>query len=135
MTNLLSGNKKSGTATALLLDRGVWLVFIFLGMLFSKQCIDPFNPEIDDTDELLVIDGSLIKGAEEQIVSISFSAPLNMRAFNPVSGCNVKVIDEAGAEIVFREKSWHLFHVATGAVGKPQMLDRLFPETQGDYSY
>ena len=74
-------------------------------ILFAAGCITPFEPEYHKTDELLVVDGSFIKGQETQVIVISKISPITQREFKPVENCEVKVTDDSGNEFAFSEES------------------------------
>lgn len=70
---------------------------------FLTGCIKPFEPEIDESVVCLNIDGSIIKGEEEQKIVISRSTSLKERKFDPVYGCTVYVIDNLGNRFDFHD--------------------------------
>jgi hypothetical protein len=74
-------------------------------MLFFTGCISPYEPDFKGESGLLVVDASLIKGVEKQVIVISKTAPITIPEFQPVENCNVKIIDNLGNEFVFIEES------------------------------
>jgi hypothetical protein len=68
-------------------------------------CISSFEPNIKGENGLLVVDGSLIKGRETQVIRISKTSPISRIVYLPVEGCNVRVLDSIGNEFVFVEES------------------------------
>jgi hypothetical protein len=52
-----------------------------------------------------VVDGSIIKGRETQVIMISKTSPISQIEYLPVEGCNVRVMDNTGNEFVFDEES------------------------------
>jgi len=77
---------------------------IAISMLVSCfGCIEPYNPVIDESDKVLVIDGMITDTKGVQTVTISRSSPYNHPRFQPVSGCVVRVEDESGTGITFLE--------------------------------
>lgn len=87
---------------------GYWPRFIILlvglGLLITS-CISPFEPDIQGEDGLLVVDGSVIKGRETQVIMISKSSGISEAEILPVKNCSVKVLDDSGNEFVFLEES------------------------------
>jgi hypothetical protein len=82
------------------------IVIIISLMLFFTHCVSPFDPEIEGEDRvLLVVDGSLIKGRETQIIIISKTSPISQPEYLPVENCNVKIMDNTGNEFIFNEES------------------------------
>jgi len=76
---------------------GIWLVLLCHG------CIEPYEPEIEESRELMVIDGRLNDQAGNQIIRISTSSPYKNPEFRPVSGCVVRVEDDEGTGVTFLE--------------------------------
>ncbi len=74
-------------------------------MLFLTYCISPYEPDIQGKSGLLVVDGSIIKGRETQVIRISKTSPISQIEYLPVEGCNVRVMDNTGNEFVFDEES------------------------------
>jgi hypothetical protein len=74
-------------------------------MLFFTGCISPFEPDIQGENGLLVVDGSLIKGRETQIIIISKTSPISQPEYLPVENCHVRIMDSTGNEFVFDEES------------------------------
>lgn len=74
--------------------------------LFAQHCISPFDPDYKGGDlDLLVVDGSLIKGFETQVINISRSSSISDPEYLPVENCQVKIMDDSGNEFVFTEES------------------------------
>ena len=81
-----------------------WTISILLVVL-GTGCIEPFEPDIDETRNVMVIDGRLIDTQGIQTISISRSSPYKNPQFQPVSGCVVRVEDDAGNGITFLENA------------------------------
>jgi hypothetical protein len=77
-------------------------VLIIIGVLV-ESCIYPFNPSIDEIQNLLVIDGHIIKGEKVQTIYISRSSVYNEPRFLPETGCFVRVVDDKGKQFSFTE--------------------------------
>lgn len=67
------------------------------------SCVEEFDPQIIGYGELLVIDGSVIKGEDMQKVVVSRSTTIADPEYIPVSGCEVIVIDDKGNEFPYAE--------------------------------
>jgi len=80
-------------------------IILFLLLLVSKACIDPFEPVINETQELMVIDGVISDRPGIHRVSVSLSTPYGEPEFKPVGGCVVTVQDDQG-NIEFYSESW-----------------------------
>jgi len=74
-------------------------------MLFLTYCISPYEPDIQGKSGLLVVDGSIIKGSETQVIRISRTSPISQPEYLPVENCNVRIIDNTGNEFAFNEES------------------------------
>lgn len=75
-------------------------------ILLALSCISPFDPDYKGGElDLLVVDGSLIKGFETQVINISRSSSISEPEYLPVENCQVKIMDDSGNEFVFIEES------------------------------
>lgn len=80
------------------------LFFIGLLLVFVPySCIVPYEADIEESVEMLTIEGSLVKGQEIQTVTISKTTSLLDLYFRPVSECIVSVVDILGNEFYFPE--------------------------------
>jgi len=84
------------------MHRNKWTIAILIAVLCSG-CIEPFEPEIEEQDQVLVIDGSINDSDSIQTITVTTSSPYNNPTFQPVSGCVVRIEDDAGNGIVFQE--------------------------------
>lgn len=73
--------------------------------LLCTHCIVPYEPDIHGRNGLLVVDGSLIKGLETQVITISRTSVISKPEFMPVQNCHVKIMDNNGTEFEFQESS------------------------------
>ncbi len=76
-----------------------------IGLLLfcTVSCIEPFQPEINETQDLLVINGSITDQPGWHFVEVSRSSPYNEPDFIPVNGCVVRVEDETGQGVIYSE--------------------------------
>jgi hypothetical protein len=72
-------------------------------LLCAVSCIDPFHPEIKETEDLLVINGSISDRPGWHYIEVSRSSPYNEPGFKPVNGCVVRVEDENGRGVTYYE--------------------------------
>jgi len=77
-------------------------IVIFLALICGS-CIDPYEPVINETQEVLVIYGVITDKPGIHQVSVSLSTPYNDPVSVPVSGCVVRVEDELGNMAVYGE--------------------------------
>lgn len=99
---------------------------ILLLLLVCGSCIEPYEPEINESQDVLVISGSVTDEPGFHYVSISSSSPYNAPEVRPISGCVVTVEDESGQMRVYVEQEPGLYEVnlerAFLAVGKSYSL-------------
>jgi hypothetical protein len=69
---------------------------LFLLLLMFKACIEPYEPEINETQEVMVIDGMISDRPGIHQVRVSVSTPYSEPEFRPVEGCVVSVEDDQG---------------------------------------
>jgi len=81
----------------------LWLL-VGTSLIFTL-CIDPFEPDINEEENLITIDGSMIKGRVKQAITITRASSLMDPEFMPLENCNVKIIDDSGNEFMFYEES------------------------------
>ena len=74
-------------------------------MVLATGCIEPFEPEIDETRKVMVIDGRITDKQGLQTISVSISSPYQNPQFQPVSGCVVRVENDEGYGITFLENT------------------------------
>lgn len=79
-----------------------WITGWLLAVL-ATGCIAPFEPDIEESGMVLVIDGRISDAEEIQTITITRSTPYNEPHFQPVLGCVVRVEDGEGAGISFPE--------------------------------
>ena len=78
---------------------------LILMLVLCGSCIEPFNPKIEGSREVLVINGFISDRSGPHQVSISLSTPYNDPSFVPVQGCVVTVEDESGLMVEYSEIS------------------------------
>jgi len=76
--------------------------FIFIGL---GGCIEPFTPNIDESDESLVIEGQITDQEGDHYIHISRSALYNDPHKIPEPDCQVEVVDNYGNTFEFYESS------------------------------
>ena len=81
------------------------ILIIFLLLLACRACVEPFEPVINETQEVMVIDGMISDRPGLHQVRVSISTPYSNPEFRPVGGCVVSVQDEQG-NIEFYSEDW-----------------------------
>lgn len=84
---------------------------LILLVVAVSSCIDPFNPQIEENQEVLVINGFITDRSGPHQVVISRSTPYNDPSYVPVSGCVVTVEDETGQMVEYIEISPGVYEV------------------------
>jgi len=78
--------------------------FVFLlAVIITDSCTYPYVPPIGNFQNLLVIEGHIVKGENVQVINISRSSSFNEPEYLPVSGCIVMVADHSGKNFRFTE--------------------------------
>ena len=81
-------------------------------LLVLASCINPFVPEIEQSDEIkLVIGGGITAGKEEQIVNISLSSPVTDPEYVGLTSCNVTIMDDLGNEFLMQDLGTLIFQL------------------------
>lgn len=74
-------------------------------VIFAGSCVDPFDPDIEETEGVLVISGRITDTPGAHFVEISRSSKLEESLFLPVEGCVVRVQDHQGTMVTYTEQS------------------------------
>lgn len=82
-----------------------YYIILILLVLLSKACIEPYDPIINETQEVMVIDGVITDQAGMHQVTVSISSPYGEPEFRPVGGCVVSVQDDLG-NVEFYSENW-----------------------------
>jgi len=67
--------------------------------------VDPFDPPVEDYEELLVVDAFLSDDNERQVIRLSLSSPIDTARYTPVTGANVVLSDDEGNTYDFLHES------------------------------
>jgi len=70
------------------------LILLMMGILMS--CVEEFQPELDEFDRILVVDGQLTTEEGPYTVRLSISSGLDIIAIEPVSGATVTIVEKNG---------------------------------------
>lgn len=85
-----------------------YIIYLILIMALPG-CIEPFFPEIDEEQILLVVDGMLTDQEGYHQVRISRSGSLNEPQYTPEQGCQVAIRDAEGNSVVLLESEPGLY--------------------------
>jgi len=78
--------------------------------IFTTQCVEEYNPNLSTKDNLLVVNGSIIRGIEQQTIVLTRSTSVQNPVFIPVEGCYVYVTDDRGNIFQFEEETPGRYH-------------------------
>lgn len=82
-----------------------YLPLIFLMALLNTNCIEEYDPNLNVDVDLLTVNGSIVRGQEEQTVVITRSTPVDDTQYKAVENCNVFVSDDRNNKFQFTEIS------------------------------
>ena len=74
-----------------------FVILLFLTFLINPGCRQRFQPDIDESDPVLVVDGILHNQKGPYTVTLSQSTQMNDPEFIPYQECRVTIMDDAGA--------------------------------------
>ena len=97
---------------------------LILTPIFLKGCIEPYFPDIDDTQFSIVIDGTLTDKEGYHYIHVSRSVSIDSLENTPIQNCNVEISDNSGNTIQFYESEPGLYE---------QWIDQEFLETGRKY--
>lgn len=80
-----------------------WLHFIVLLLLGFPACEEPFRPELDEFDYVLVVDGAITDLPGPYTIRLSFSSGIYSSEQQPVEGAVVSIIEEGGEQETLTE--------------------------------
>jgi len=85
------------------LNQGLLALIVLSVIIITTQCIEEYNPDLSTKDNLLVVNGSIIRGHELQTIVLSRSTSVNNPGFIAVEDCNVLVTDDKNNIFHFEE--------------------------------
>ncbi|MEX0981500.1 MAG: DUF4249 domain-containing protein [Bacteroidales bacterium] len=86
------------------------LIILLLLIIITTQCIEEYDPNISVNENLLVVNGSIIRGNERQSIILSKSTSINFPGFIAIEECNVFVTDDKDNVFQFEEESPGRYH-------------------------
>lgn len=109
-------------------------------LLCLCTCIDPYQPEIGETQDLLVVNGLITDTPGIHTVEVSRASPYNQPEFIPVENCVVRVEDNEGTGRIYSPDQPGMYRARLDrpflSTGKAYKLIVLTPdgkEYQSDY--
>ena len=95
-----------------------YYIILLLLLMMCKACIEPYEPIINETQEVIVIDGMISDRPGNHRVSVSMSSPYGDPLFRPVGGCVVSVQDNLG-NVEFYTEDWETEGVYVAWLDEP----------------
>ena len=89
---------------------GYYALLVLSVIVFATQCVEEYNPNIPEKDQLLVVDGSILQGNEQQTIVITRSTSIHHPEFIAVEGCQVTVTDDRNNSFYFEEETPGKYH-------------------------
>ncbi len=89
---------------------GLLALLVVSVIILTTQCVEEYNPDLSTDDNLLVVNGSIIRGNEQQTIVLSRSTSVQNPVFIAVEGCHVFVTDEKGNIFQFEEEEPGKYH-------------------------
>ncbi len=90
---------------------------ILLGLAFLLfSCVEEFQPELDEFDNLLVVDGEITNEPGPYTIKLSISSGLEIIKPEPVSGAQVVIIEEFGPAETLTEISPGTYQTTEGGI-------------------
>lgn len=104
--------------------------------LFAIACIEPFNPELGEAQDVLVIEGQVLEGAEVSRIRLSRTAEIGSTEERMVSDAEVIIRDDQGGEYLLVEDEPGIYQSdSTQLVGTSGVSYQLAVRTAAGESY
>lgn len=108
-----------------------FLIFVFV-LLVSSACKEPYWPEMNIAENILVVDGSITNEPGPYTVRLSFSSNIDSARFIPVSNCRVFITDDLGHSVELSEDNPGIYITTEpnyqGEVGRQYKLQIITPD-------
>jgi hypothetical protein len=89
---------------------GLLALIVLSVIIITTQCIEEYNPNLSVNENLLVVNGSIIRGNEQQTIILSRSTSVSYPGFIAEENCNVFVTDDKGNIFQFEEELPGRYH-------------------------
>ncbi|MEO9967438.1 MAG: DUF4249 domain-containing protein [Reichenbachiella sp.] len=97
----------------------------YLILIFLHGCVEPYDFEVTETIEVLIVDGTLTDEQKTHQVKLSLSGALDADSNQPVTGASVWIIQGAGTQIDLLEVEGGVYETSPtyqGVVGQSYTL-------------
>lgn len=85
-------------------SRLLTLLSLLLLGIFTRSCIEPYLPKIDEDVDLISVEASIVKGEEKQKLVILKATSLVYPQYQLIKGCKAFIIDDQGNEFAYTGK-------------------------------
>lgn len=111
------------------MNRALILTALILAL---AGCVDPYEPEISESQEVVVINGVITDRPGRHRATVSMSSPYNEPGYRPCRGCVVTVKDESGTLRTYTETAPGEYDAWFGedflGVGKSYSMEVVTPD-------
>lgn len=92
-------------------------LYILLALIVgASSCVEEFQPELDEFENLLVVDGNINNNQGPYTIKLSISSGLEIIAPEPVSSATVTILEENGVSEILTEISPGTYQTAVGGI-------------------
>lgn len=106
-------------------------LYIFLIGFIFYSCVEPFIPEVDTSNEMLVVEGLITNAGSKHLIKLSLSSNFNEdNDFIPLRNADVTVIDGNGVNYGFDEVEPGYYYNNNPFVGEIGQSYNLMVETE-----
>ena len=113
----------------------VRLFILIIGFLTSS-CVEPFIPEVDTSNQILVVEGLITNTENKHLIKLSLSSNFNEDfSFSPLRNADVSVIDGNGINYAFEETEPGFYYNSNPFTGEIGQSYTLIVETEGGNLY
>ena len=75
--------------------------YILLLLLLCASCVEPYEPELEDSESVLVISGMITEKPGRHTIRVSRSSPYRNPEYRPVEFCLVRVYNQDGNSVEY----------------------------------
>lgn len=109
------------------------IIILFALAVFGFSCVEEFQPELDEFENLLVIDGGITNEEGPYTIKLSNSSGLDIINVEPVTGAEVVIFEQNGIAETLTETEAGVYQTAIGGIqGTPGRKYRLQVKVNGN---
>jgi hypothetical protein len=92
------------------------IYFLLALIVAATSCVEEFQPELDEFENLLVIDGNISNEEGPYTIKLSISSGLEIIAPEPVEAATVTIVEENGVSEILTEINPGTYQTAVGGI-------------------